>query len=420
MSQVRRKNPAIHLLTDTGPEIEIVLVDQDGEEHALPKRTPAEDLILAMDRDYSEYRAAIRHLYDTHPLFEESLDVSEADFVDLVTESLLLPSMLKDIDPVAFFVLGARLDRSLRKMDDGSALFLLQAGAELLRILEEPIQAQIRLRNIFEITFDDYERGTQRDRYDALMHTWPGQIDRFFLCRRIPAQSGAHPLGSQLEYNVFGLYDLYMTELFLYFQQDKQRIARCECCWKYFIPKTKSETLYCDRLTDGKTCKKIGPNLKRKLGPEHDGALAAYNRLRERMAERLERYEVALPQDKHKLFPMDAAKYADWLALAHKARAEYRDEIISAEEFLRRIDVYGDLESYSAEKQESPSPKDTFWRKSVQRDIDFDPQWRYPPMLYLELGKDPNPQWEYRSTEEQIKMARGGLESLMKKYKKEN
>ena len=85
-------------------------------------------------------------------------------------------------------------------------------------------------------------------------------------------------------YSIFGLLGL---ELALYFRQDKQRIARCEYCWRYFIPKTRKETLYCDRQTDGYPCKQRGSRFKRNLNTEQDEALLAYKRLRDRMYARL-------------------------------------------------------------------------------------------------------------------------------------
>ena len=75
-------------------------------------------------------------------------------------------------------------------------------------MLEEPIRTQVCLRNILEMTFDGMERA-------------------------------------------------------LYFQQDKQRIARCDYCWGWFIPKTKKATRYCDRVTDGFLCKQRGARFKR-------------------------------------------------------------------------------------------------------------------------------------------------------------
>ena len=145
----------------------------DGTEKRLPVTTPAKDLIAATEIDYRKYRGEIKRLRDEHPLFEDRLDIPVADFEDFVAEALLLPAMLEKNDPVSFFVLGELLQQSLQAEDDGSALFLLDAAEELLYILEEPIRAQIRLRNIFEMTFDGMERATQRERFERLCHIYP-------------------------------------------------------------------------------------------------------------------------------------------------------------------------------------------------------------------------------------------------------
>ena len=140
----------------------------DGAEKQLPAATPAKDLIAATEADYQEYRREIRRLREEHPLFEDRIDISVAGFEDFVAEALLLPSMLQKTDPVSFFVLGELLHQSLQAEDNGSALFLLNAGAELLYILEEPIRVQTCLWNVFEMTFDGMERAKQRERFEKL------------------------------------------------------------------------------------------------------------------------------------------------------------------------------------------------------------------------------------------------------------
>ena len=84
----------------------------DGREKRLPVTTPAKDLIAATEIDYRGYRREINRLREEHPLFEMQLDISVADFEDLVAEALLLSSMLQKIDPVSFFVLGELLHQS--------------------------------------------------------------------------------------------------------------------------------------------------------------------------------------------------------------------------------------------------------------------------------------------------------------------
>ena len=145
----------------------------NGTEKQLPAATPAKDLIAAAEIDYQEYRREIRYLRKEHPLFEDRLDISVADFEDFVAEALLLPSMLQKTDPVSFFVLGELLHQSLQTEDDGSASFLLNAAAELLYILEDPVRVQTCLRNVFEMTFDGMERARQRERYEKLCQVYP-------------------------------------------------------------------------------------------------------------------------------------------------------------------------------------------------------------------------------------------------------
>ena len=164
---------ALLLKADDKNRWSVILHHADGRETILPSATPAEHLITASEIDYSAYRREIRNLREHHPLFEERIDVSQADFEDFVAEALLLPSMIRDIDPVGYFELVQLIDQSLRQEDDGSASFLLHAAAQLLQILEEPIRAQVYLRNALEIACDGMERATQQERYQKLVGTYP-------------------------------------------------------------------------------------------------------------------------------------------------------------------------------------------------------------------------------------------------------
>ena len=53
------KGPSICLVTDGGPEVEIILVSADEEQRHLPKRTPAEFLVEAVSIDYKSYRTEV-------------------------------------------------------------------------------------------------------------------------------------------------------------------------------------------------------------------------------------------------------------------------------------------------------------------------------------------------------------------------
>lgn len=383
-----------------------------GTEERLPAVTPAEALIAAVETDYSDYRREVRRLWDEHPLFEERLDIPVSDLEDFVSEVLMLPSLLHKKDPVSFFVLGEFLHRSLQMEDDGSASFLLKAGWQILRILEEPIRTQVYLRNIFEVTFDGMERASQQERFEKLRSVYPDVAQH---CD--PALLDGIPEGRRV-FSAHSLFGLSLLELALYFHQDAQRIARCEYCWGYFIPKTRKTTRYCDCVIDGFPCKQRGSRFQRNEGREKDAALLVYKQLRDRMYARFLRYQDAAPEERSKLFLMDYARYDSWSENASATYREYRAGTITAEEFLRKVDTSHELESYEAGKVRLTETDETPWQRLVARSLDFDPERFFPEeMIGLDLGQ-PNPQWQMRTADELRRHTQKGHQSLREKYGK--
>ena len=127
---------------------------------------------------------------------------------------------------------------------------MLYAGQRQVFALEEPIRTQVRLRNIFDVVFDEMERAAQRERYEKLRGICPAVVRRHFLMRWMDEELGAPVSSRRMEYTVSSLYELRLLELMLYFRQEKRRIARYEYCWGYFVPKTSHATSYCDREID--------------------------------------------------------------------------------------------------------------------------------------------------------------------------
>ena len=408
-----KKFPGLWAEVGADGKICVLMVGWDGQEERSPLIDPAEELIAASELDYTAYRRKIQCLYDGHPLFEERLDIPESDLEDLAAEALMLPSMLQESDPLSFFELGNLLNQALRMRDDGSASFLLHAGQRLLQALEVPIRTQIRLRNIMEMTFDGTERATQQERFAKLHNAYP-EIAAF--CD--PAHLDGYR-DTPLQLCVGSVFQLRLIELLLYFRQEKQRIARCDYCWNYFIPRTQAATRYCDRIFDGQSCKNRGANLKRKKGPEQDDALKLFKQLRDRMYARMLRYQDAPENQRDRLIPMTVIQYDVWEKNARQARRDYMAGKIEAREFLRRIDTTHELTSYDTLKQELP-PEESIWQKRVAADLDFDPERQYPSsLMLLDLSKpSDDPQWQYLTAEELIRKDQEGHQSLKDQYSK--
>ena len=414
MEDIERVMPSVPrlLLEEEGEgRFSTVFQHGDGTVERLPAISPAKDLIASAEVDYRAYRREIKRLREGHPLFVPRLDIPVADFEDFVAEALLLPSMLQKIDPVSFFALGILLDQALQREDDGSALFLMNAAEELLYILEEPIRTQVYLRNILEMAFNGMEWATQWERFEKLCQVYP---DVGKLCDPISLPEAR--AGNRV-FAVRSLFGLRLLELALYFQQDKQRIARCDYCWGWFIPKTKKATRYCDRVTDRFPCKKRGARFKRNLVENEDGALKICNQLRDRMYARLLRWQDAAPGERANLIPMEYERYDAWSENARLARMEYLKGKLTAEEFLRRIDTTHELDSYETDRAGRVEQiGQTVWQKRVAGDITFDSEVRYPEAIQcLDLGTA-EPKWEIYTADDLRQQEQQGHQGLREKY----
>lgn len=409
-----KRKPGIYLVTDTGAEIELILADADRQETLLSKRTPAEDLVAFVNRDFSEYQRKVNALWETHPLFEPHNDVLLSEYLDFIAKALPLTEMIRELDPAAYLDVTLQAAQAQAMEDNGDPLFLSRKGAAIGQALSTPFRIQNRQRNLFEIVFAYSERDTQQERFQTLEQTWPGIIDRDYAVRFIPQQDSKSPVGTKREYHPDGLYELYLVELSLYFQQSKKRIARCENCWRYFVPRTTAETRYCDGEVNGVPCKKAGPNNKRKLEADLDPAVDTYNHLRRSLSECVKRYEVAAPWERENMVQFDGQQYNAWIVMAQEMKKRYLADEITAEEFLSAIDVFDEI-PHEARKLERPDPKKTLWHQSIMQDIDFDPAREFSDMDFLDTRQE-NAQWTIITSEQRRRWARGGYDGLHALY----
>ena len=196
-----------------------ILLCDDRSITQMPALTPAETLIAFSELDYMDYRKAVRWLRNEHPLFEERIDIPVSDLEDFAAEAILLTPDLCEIDPVSGFVVTDILHQTLQAEDDGTAMFLLAAGQEILRVMEEPLRVQNYLRNIMEVTFDSTAGSTPAEQYENLRATY-ADIARICDPAKLPR------LEEPRSFWLRSLMELRMRVLALYFEQGNQRICR--------------------------------------------------------------------------------------------------------------------------------------------------------------------------------------------------
>ena len=75
----------------------------------------------------------------------------------------------------------------------------------------------------------------------------------------------------------------YYTFLLIHFIFEQPNVALCECCCRYFVPKTAKKTIYCDRIIkDEKSCKTRGPILKHRLQAQNRKVLEDFDRAKQK------------------------------------------------------------------------------------------------------------------------------------------
>ena len=408
-----RSTPAFLVETDGGEQIVLTARAADGRRTQLSTGTPAEELLRAVELDYTQLRDEVARLWEAYPLDGTDRPEKKKELARLSEEVREASELLRETDPPGYFYVTQRLTHERPSFDAALAsedADLMEMGARLLNKLEAPALAQVRLRNLFEVAFDGTERATQRERYELLTSVYPSVLGGYYPARRI-AGAGDVPFSeAHMEYRVEELDDLYRLLLTLYFSQGKQRIVRCECCFGYFIPKTSRPTIYCDRMFDGRSCKQAGVGWKHLAAMDRDRALRAYDTLRHKRAADFSEY---MGLYKGRTDPAYVSAYQAWTAAASAAREAYLSREIDAEEFLRRIGYDGEVDA----SEPKPQGKSD-WRKRVEGNIDFDPLMAYPNSMVLDLLKE-SPEWVVTPASEWMKKAQGEHRSLREKYGKE-
>ncbi len=407
-----QNNPAFFVEAADEGQIVLSVCGMDGKRTRLSTRTPAEELLRAVEIDYTQLRDEVMRLWETYPLDGTDRARKKKELAHLSEEVCETSELLREIDPLGYFYVTQHLEQEQPMLDAALAsedIDLMETGARLLTILETPALAQVRARNLFEVAFDGMERATQRERYELLASTYPSAVGKYYPARQI-ADAGDVPFNAaHVEYRVEEPDELYRLLLMLYFTQSRQRIARCECCFGYFIPKTKRATAYCDRVFDGKSCKAAGSGWKYTAAMDRDAVLRIYDTLRHERAARCSEY---MGLFKGRSDPEYVRGYEAWCATASAAREAYLAREIDAAEFLRRIGYDGEAEPTAPEEQGKSE-----WRRNLERDINFDPWMKYRGMMTLDLAAE-NASWEITTAAEQVREAQGEHRSLREKYGK--
>ena len=129
----------------------------------------------------------------------------------------------------------------------------------------------------------------------------------------------------------------YFVFLLQHFILSTPKVAVCQFCGRFFIPKTRKKTLYCDRIVrEGRTCKQIAPYLKRKEKIAASTVLSEFKRTKEMMEKR---YDRTGGNKGPSVIDITYDQYFEWLLLATDTRSRYLAGELTEREALEMIHV---------------------------------------------------------------------------------
>ena len=305
------------------------LTVKSGETIKVERTTVNDEIIAFSELNFKYYAELLEHIEN---MCEDSyVEITDGDFgeagidVDAYAEILKtvhkLIGALEESNPLHGTLLRTLLEDQLPP-DDGSAMYLINSEAKITDCLSSVMQLQFLINDILY----DLRNGTPLD------------MENKYSIFRSAEFTQIQTLGEKVtvQYRFRSLIDHYIF-LMMRFIENQPNVTICQCCGKYFIPKTKRTTLYCDRIIrDNKTCKQIAPALKHKRDAAQDSVIQTFDRTKRKMYKRFERADYSSHLLAHGLTP---TQYYDWLGKAEQARDEYLTGKISAEEALEIIIV---------------------------------------------------------------------------------
>lgn len=130
---------------------------------------------------------------------------------------------------------------------------------------------------------------------------------------------------SVVQYSIPDIYK-FTQYICMRFIKSDAPLCKCNHCGRYFIPKKRGAAKYCNRINaDGKTCKVLGAHAQHKENVSNDKVLKHFERTRDKIYKRFDRLEISVDE------------YDAWFSKAIKAKRDYQDDLITADEAMKII-----------------------------------------------------------------------------------
>lgn len=318
------KQMGLYVVLRADGTLERTLCSRKGEKK-LPDTTLDNELITYSELNFGAYPEWLE-MIDQLSAEVENDDPDHFGEVDMekflqllhLTEDLVL--VLEKSNLVTGTLMRTLIEDKVPK-DDGTAWYVYVAKTEIQNCLEGIMRFQMFVNRVLSVF-------ANKEEFDVSNYPYLRQLHVTQIVNLDTDISTEYFFRSEVAYYQF---------LLMHLISRKPNVAFCHCCGRFFIPKTRKKTLYCDRvLVDDKTCKDMAPYLKHKKAAANIKVIQEFDRAKQRMYRRYERTDSGKEKSANDL---TYNEYYDWLDEATKARDQFLRGEISEEDALTKIIV---------------------------------------------------------------------------------
>ena len=137
-----------------------------------------------------------------------------------------------------------------------------------------------------------------------------------FICSEIIVKLTSFEVGYQ-----FWSEAQYYTCLLQHYLLSNPNVVPCQFCGRYFVPKTRKETKYCDSIVrNNRTCKQVAPGLKKRERDSAQLVTSEFERIKDMLFHRRDRMG---GNKKASVIDLTDDEFVQWLEAATDARNRY-------------------------------------------------------------------------------------------------
>ena len=276
--EITKPQAGLYVTLEKDGYIKRNLITNSGEKE-LPPTTIKDEIIEFSELNFGPYSQVVDYIQEIADKIttERKEEPTEADykyFDRFISTTFALLSELLETSPITAVLTEASIEDSM-PICDYSIEYIEIAKFAIIERLHEIVDFNLFVNDTFYNIYTDNTIDEDGEHYflSQVMFkqelTFDGELTARYFFRNLT------------EYYVF---------LLMQFLSTKPKITRCECCGRYFVPKTSKATKYCDRVLQGdKTCKDLAPSLKHKMMVRSDKVVEAFDRAKRKMYRRYER-----------------------------------------------------------------------------------------------------------------------------------